>query len=151
MKLMKYKTQSGFTLIELLVVISIIGLMGSVVITTTGLVRQKGRDAKREIGVHQLQVAVELYRGQYGVSPGATVVFTSNVVFCTDLTPYVADPCNSFKDPKIGSYAFMTVVDGSYYVGTRYESSSHQAPAFMNWIGGSGEPAGLFYLYGPYK
>ena len=53
--------KDGFTLIELLVVISIIGLLSSVVMTTTSTARVKARTAKRVADLRQIQTALELY------------------------------------------------------------------------------------------
>jgi prepilin-type N-terminal cleavage/methylation domain-containing protein len=52
----------GFTLIELLVVISIISMLASVVLASTQAAQAKGRDAKRSQQVHQIDLAVQLYK-----------------------------------------------------------------------------------------
>ncbi len=56
--------QKGFTLIELLVVIAIIGILSSVVLTSLGTARAKGRDARRVSDIKQIQLALELYADQ---------------------------------------------------------------------------------------
>lgn len=63
------KTKKGFTLIELLVVISIISLLSSVVLASLSIARAKARDAKRLSDMHQIQLALELYRDAYGNYP----------------------------------------------------------------------------------
>lgn len=72
------KKNSGFTLIELLVVVAIIGILAAVVLSSVGAARQKARDAARVQSVHQLQLALELYKNTTGSFPnsancGATV------------------------------------------------------------------------------
>lgn len=76
------KKQKGFTLIELLVVIAIIGVLSTVVIASVSATRAKARDAQRVQSVHQLQVALELYRNATGSYPdsagcGASVPFNN--------------------------------------------------------------------------
>ncbi len=51
----------GFTLIELLVVVAIIGLLGSIVLTSLASSRQKARDARRAQEIHSVQNALEDY------------------------------------------------------------------------------------------
>ena len=58
--------QSGFTLIELLVVIAIIGVLASVVMVSVEAARSKARDTARRAALNQIQVALELYRNDYG-------------------------------------------------------------------------------------
>ena len=59
----------GFTLIELLVVIAIIGILSSIVMTSLNAARAKGRDAKRQSDVKQIQLALELYYDAQSVYP----------------------------------------------------------------------------------
>jgi len=61
----------GFTLIELLVVISIIGILGSIVLTNVNTARQKARDVQRMANVNQIASAIALYQDDNeGVPPG---------------------------------------------------------------------------------
>lgn len=53
--------KKGFTIIELLVVIAVIGMLVSVVLTSTSGTKQKARDVKREEHMKQLQIALDLY------------------------------------------------------------------------------------------
>lgn len=57
---MKFSNQKGFTLIELLVVIAIIGILATVVITSLGGARNKGKDAKIKQSILELQKLAEL-------------------------------------------------------------------------------------------
>ena len=73
-------SNKGFTLIELLVVISIIGLLGSIVLSTLNTARQKSRDAKRKSDLKQLELALELNYDKYGgyTQPESLCTDTSN-------------------------------------------------------------------------
>jgi prepilin-type N-terminal cleavage/methylation domain-containing protein len=65
--------QRAFTLIELLVVISIIGILGSLIISGVNVARSKSRDAQRRQTLNELRDAIELYKtknGHYPTSPG---------------------------------------------------------------------------------
>lgn len=62
-------SNKGFTLIELLVVISIIGLLGSVVLTSLSNVRASARDTARYRDFVQIETALEVYKLQYGNYP----------------------------------------------------------------------------------
>ncbi len=71
---------SGFTLVELIVVISIIGILASIVYANFGSARGAARDYVRAAAVKELQLAIELYRAQFGVYPssGCTASGTAN-------------------------------------------------------------------------
>ena len=61
-----HRKESGFTLIELLVVIAIIGTLASVVMVSVEAARSKARDTARRAALNQIQIALELYRNDYG-------------------------------------------------------------------------------------
>jgi general secretion pathway protein G len=65
---MNFKNK-GFTLVELLVVISIIGLLASIVLAATSSASKKARDGRRLAEVHQIQIALELYKSTNGTYP----------------------------------------------------------------------------------
>jgi prepilin-type N-terminal cleavage/methylation domain-containing protein len=67
--LYKSINKKGFTLIELLVVLSIIGVLASIVLSSINTARAKARDAKRIQSVRQIQIALDIYRDQYGSYP----------------------------------------------------------------------------------
>jgi prepilin-type N-terminal cleavage/methylation domain-containing protein len=59
------KNNKGFTLIELLVVIAIIGILASVILVSLNSARTKARDARRKSDLHQISIALELYRSSH--------------------------------------------------------------------------------------
>jgi prepilin-type N-terminal cleavage/methylation domain-containing protein len=65
------KNLHGFTLIELLVTVSIIAILSSVIYVSFEESRQQSRDKVRQADLLSLQLAVELYKGQYGRYPAA--------------------------------------------------------------------------------
>ncbi len=71
-KVIMDRTNRGFTLIELLVVIAIIGMLSSVVLASLNTARSKARDAQRRSDLHQLSIALELYRDKYGGYPSSS-------------------------------------------------------------------------------
>jgi type II secretion system protein G len=87
------KPSDGFTLIELLVVISIIGLLSSIILASLTSARARARDSVRLSDLHQLSIALELYRttnGSYPLSGADSSVhpFRAGVTNCSgdDLT-----------------------------------------------------------------
>lgn len=59
----------GFTLVELLVVIGIIGVLSSIAYASFGSSRALARDDIRKADLKSLQLALSLYKAQYGVYP----------------------------------------------------------------------------------
>lgn len=108
------KKQKGFTLIELLVVISIIGLLGTLAMTSINNARMKARDTKRMADLKQIQKALDLYydtnkaypmisqaRSYYNaLTPGTGTVWTGAGSLGTALAPYMQ---NLPKDPMNNS------------------------------------------------
>ncbi len=69
----------AFTLIELLVVIAIMGLLASVVLTSTINSKNKGRDATLQVNLHALQENAALYFNKNETYGTAVAVQTSSV------------------------------------------------------------------------
>ncbi len=77
------RKQSGFTLIELLTVISIIGLLGSVVLSSLSAARARARDAKRISDMSTLRTVITAYNiDTEGTSAGGAPLFTHAGVNC---------------------------------------------------------------------
>ena len=62
---MKRSTR-GFTLIEVLIVIAIIGLLAGILLPVYGAVLERGRQSTCMSNLHQIGIAVQLYRDDYG-------------------------------------------------------------------------------------
>lgn len=69
MKKLGTNYQLGFTLIELLIVISIIGVLSSIVVSSTGTTRAKARDSYRISQIHEVKTALDLYYSSHGSYP----------------------------------------------------------------------------------
>lgn len=128
-----YSTHFGFTLVELMVVVSVIGILSSIVYANFGGARATSRDDVRKSALKEVQLALELYKAQYGsypqagctagsgvwTGPGPTGSLPSAVacdVYITGLTPdFIAtlpvDPSRE-SEPGIGYYYQST---GSAY------------------------------------
>ena len=146
MHFMKKAKKGGFTLIELLVVVAIIGILAAVVLSSVGATRAKARDTARTQAVHQLQVALELYRNSTGSYPdssacGATIpsnAWCNSVESLTGthwirdkgvqavLAPYIPiEP----KDPLQGATTNWTPLNGGtiYYYSTGAKAGGGKA------------------------
>lgn len=53
--------KKGFTLVELLIVIAIIGILSSIVISSTTVSRAKARDVRRISDMKEIQIGLALY------------------------------------------------------------------------------------------
>lgn len=65
-----YARPTGFTIIELLIVIAIIGVLATMVIFSVRAAEERGRDAKRQADMAQLQKALAYYHAETGAYPG---------------------------------------------------------------------------------
>lgn len=79
MRFSKIIVRQGFTLIELMMVIAIVGLLASVVLSSTQDARREARNAQRVTTAKQLQNAVELFKSANGSYP----CNKNNGVICT--------------------------------------------------------------------
>jgi len=70
------KQKAGFTLIELLVVVSIISLLTSIVLSSLGTAKSKGRDTARIRAMHETRTALQMYFNDKGYYPCNIIYFT---------------------------------------------------------------------------
>ena len=84
------RTQSGFTLIEILVVIAIISILSAVLFVNFGDARTDARNKSFQAELKEMQLAVELYRSQFGRYPEAG---NSGPSPCDDATLATSDGC----------------------------------------------------------
>lgn len=74
-----HQLKKGFTLVELMVVITIIALLSAILFVNFNDARMLSRDKARMTSLKELQLAIELYKAQYGNYPAAGCgVSTSN-------------------------------------------------------------------------
>lgn len=64
------RSRKGFTLIEMLIVIAIIGILASIVLVGLGPIQRRGRDARRQTDLRNIQNALELYYNKCNHYPG---------------------------------------------------------------------------------
>ena len=114
--------KQGFTLIELLVVISIISLLSSIVLSSLSNARMKARDIKRMSDLHQIQLALEMYRDDNGgkypsinTTPNADscpscTYYNNWLILETKLNPYISklpiDPINNGRITTLDNYSY---------------------------------------------
>lgn len=65
---MPRQRNSGFTIVELLVVLAILAVLAGVVYAASGGVREKARQSVCLSNLHQIGLAVQMYRQDYGGS-----------------------------------------------------------------------------------
>jgi len=85
-------TKKGFTLIELIVVISILGILASLGFSSYVASFQKSRDTKRKADLNQLQIALEIYKQDFGSYPITTACANSNWASSSDKNKCNNDP-----------------------------------------------------------
>jgi|SRR3989344_5928440 len=130
--------KAGFTLIELLVVVAIISLLSSIVLASLNSARMKGRNAKRMLELHTVELALDQYflaNGNYpdGDNDGCSGwdIGNKDYPFLNGKMPGILN--DAPRDPtKTGN------CDGYHY--------------FHYGVGYSGCPAswGRFYILGTY-
>jgi prepilin-type N-terminal cleavage/methylation domain-containing protein len=99
----------GFTLIEILVVVAIISILAAVLYANFGDARTDARNKTFQSELKEMQLALELYRSQFGRYPeaqsggpsscnDATVASSAGCEFSTVTYPYIAGLTPDFID-----------------------------------------------------
>lgn len=65
----KFSFNLGFTILEILLAISIIAILAGVLLLNLNEAGMSSRDKARRAGLEELQLAIELYKSQYGYYP----------------------------------------------------------------------------------
>ena len=81
----KNKNKNGFTIIELLVVLAIAVLILSIVFVSVRSAKAKGRDARREEDIKQLQNALNIYNVNSRVFPACALGVITGESDCLSL------------------------------------------------------------------
>jgi general secretion pathway protein G len=161
---MFYKKQKaqGFTLVELLVVIAIIGILSTIVFASFGGARQNARDEIRQTDLKQLQLAVEMYRAQFGTYPTSgcstgtgTFTATGCAVYITGLAPEFIPQLP--KDPLNKNLSYQYRSDGTSYkiitsqverkTISRYQDEFALCPRQIG-VCGATPPTNIYGVYG---
>lgn len=110
-------------LFELIVVIAILGLLSTLALIAIGSARQQARDAARLEDVREMQVALELYFGDFNRYPEVTdgVILGEANFACLQAQGWAAEGCESEyllrvpSNPTPGGIPYRYVSDGSSY------------------------------------
>lgn len=116
--------QKGFTLIEILIVLAIVGLMSSIVVTTTTTVREKARIAKTASNMSTLAKAVELSYDQYGTFP----CLVSSVPGTWDDSPEATAFQSSINWPRKNEWGGVYLWSGASIAGQPYGILTNNIP-----------------------
>ena len=127
MKQKHSKYKQGFTLIELLVVIAIIGLLSSIVLVSLNSTKAKARDAQRMSDLHQIKLALELYKNDRGNYPIRNIWDT--VPIKTDLSSYINYPNDPLNKGSVW-WPIFAAWGPTYNNGYRYWYVSYDGKDF---------------------
>jgi prepilin-type N-terminal cleavage/methylation domain-containing protein/prepilin-type processing-associated H-X9-DG protein len=139
------RVDQGFTLLELLIVIGVIGILAALLLSAFSRARDKGMTTACASNVHQINVAVAMYRDNNGDSFPWTWTGTNvgrGVCWFTYLQPYLASTnailCPTKERWRIGkplAYIFSENGTISDYA-ANYQIGGHDAPGLSPLRGG---------------
>ncbi len=107
-------SRKAFTLIEMLIVVAIIGILASAIMVGLGPAQQKGRDARRESDLRQIQNALELYYSKNGYYPYSGNGFGSDIAITLENAGIGVSSGVPGTGPDGKSYCYAS--DGSNYI-----------------------------------
>jgi len=84
------KIRKAFTLIEMLVVLLIIGLLAAILFPVVNGAKEKAYQASCASNLHQIYLAVELYKNDEGGYPGSLAALLPNTDYITNYTSATA-------------------------------------------------------------
>lgn len=134
--MVKRNKQTGLTLIEVLVVAAIIAMLATIIVTSMGLVRSKGRDARRMADIRQINSAIQFYINDNGHAPfvGAyncdvdiTTASSPNcdyigqynaaawALFAADLAPYLPNMPTDPLSTSTNQYGYLPPLVENFY------------------------------------
>lgn len=98
--------RQGFTIIELMVVVTIIGILSAVLLSSFDQSRKQSRDKIRKAELKELQLAVELYKAQFGTYPARGCGETDSSVWTGPGTqPGWATACTNYIDGLVPDFS----------------------------------------------
>ncbi len=131
-------SKSGFTLIELLVVVGIISLLASILTASLSSARMRGRNAKRMVEIHTVEVALEQYYNANGRYPTGDGDGCGGWDVGNQTLPFLNGRLTGILDNPPSDTTKTGNCDGYFYY--RYPAGSSGCPA--SW--------GAFYVLATY-
>jgi prepilin-type N-terminal cleavage/methylation domain-containing protein len=100
------KKEKGFTLLELLVVVALIVILAGIVIAALSPARERGRDARRQTDIKQIQLALEAYfqvNNEFPTNIYAGGILEPNYINKVPVDPVTGNPYSYAYDDSGGA------------------------------------------------